>query len=141
MTFNFNIYDVISVVFSLAVIPSAVYVLRSEKLKIGMSCLLVSFCGALTFAFIGSSIHELRSADKLKASYLRAMNPDLNDPASSYVLQAYTSLCKQGYEDTTQPCSVAVARNIADSSLTADQKARARQYVAHHANMPIESLK
>lgn len=134
MIFQSNIYLGIALCFM--VLGFAIRFTRLWNFEFGQQ----SFIACAFVAFILGIIYADKASVDLSTERLRAMNPDLHDQASNYVLQAYTSLCKHGYDDMSQPCAVAVARNISDSALSDDLKTRARLYVAQHANLSVDAL-
>ena len=134
MIFQSDIYAAIGL--GLSLLLCAFLVTGMGKRPIAGRCVLGCYLGA----FACFMILACKAPEDYKTANLRAMTPDLNDPASNYVLLSYVELCEHGYPDTSQPCAVAVIQNIAGSTLTADQKARARQYVAQHANLSARSV-
>lgn len=87
--------------------------------------------GILTF------VGQWKREQERQALYHRVLGPNLSDPSISYVINAYASLCHDGFEDVSQPCNVVVAQSITGSTLTSNQKRRALQYVAQHTNSAI----
>jgi len=106
---------------------------RLKRVYIGIAILGI---GAIIFAFSGTQ----KSETEKETAQLRAMNTDLADPASHYVLQAFKSLCTEGYDDYSQPCAVAIANNIQLSTLSADQKTRALGYVLSHTRAKVNPV-
>jgi len=73
-----------------------------------------------------------------KTDMLQSMNSSPNDVAANFVIDSYRAVCAKEY--MSQACATAVANNVKVSSLSADQKARARQIIAQYSGVSIQLL-